>query len=112
MLVRAYRSGEVLNKLHARPRAGMGGWSITCLSRLACLLAQIGPTHSTGFPVTFYNYQDTSLLGTQGNGINNLAVDGLQYTRGPLHFNRNPRNGSPYFNTELFALPPLGSVGN
>ena len=46
------------------------------------------------------------------DGINNLAVDGLQYTRGPLHFNHNPRNGSPYFNTALFALPPLGSVGN
>ena len=39
--------------------------------------------YSTGLPVTFYNYEDTSLLGTQGNGINNLAVDELEYTHGP-----------------------------
>ncbi len=77
------------------------GWSIS------------GITHySTGLPVTFYNYEDTSLLGTQGNGINNLAVDELEYTHGPLDLNHNPRNGNPYFNTGLFSLPPLGSVGN
>jgi hypothetical protein len=77
------------------------GWSISGITRL-----------STGFPVTFYNYQDTSLLGTQGNGINNLAVDELEYTAGPLDLNGNPRNGRPYFNTALYSLPPLGSVGN
>jgi hypothetical protein len=26
--------------------------------------------------------------------------------------NMNPRNGNPYFNTSLFSLPQLGSVGN
>ncbi len=75
------------------------GWSISGITRF-----------STGFPVTFYNYEDTSLLGTQGNGINNLAVDELEYTPGPLDLNHNPRNGNPYFNTSLFSLPPLGSV--
>jgi hypothetical protein len=68
--------------------------------------------YSTGFPVTFYNYEDTSLLGTQGNGINNVAVDELEYQSGPLELNHNPRNGHPYFNTSLFSLPPLGSIGN
>jgi hypothetical protein len=85
-------------------RAGKGwteGWSISGITR-----------YSTGLPVTFYNYEDTSLLGTQGNGINNLAVDELEYTNGPLDLNHNPRNGNPYFNTSLFSLPPLGSVGN
>jgi hypothetical protein len=77
------------------------GWSISGITRYA-----------SGLPVTFYNYADTSLLGTQGNGINNLAVDELQYTSGPLDLNHNPRNGNPYFNTSLFSLPPLGSVGN
>ncbi len=77
------------------------GWSISGITR-----------YSTGFPVTLYNYGDTSLLGTQGNGINNLAVDGLEYAAGPLDLNHNPRNGRPYFNTSLFSLPPLGSVGN
>jgi hypothetical protein len=77
------------------------GWSISGITR-----------YSTGFPVTLYNYEDTSLLGTQGNGINNLAVDGLQYAGSPLDLNHNPRNGNPYFNASLFSLPPLGSVGN
>jgi hypothetical protein len=77
------------------------GWSFSGITR-----------YSTGLPVTFYNYEDTSLLGTQGNGINNLAVDELEYTHGPLELNHNPRNGNPYFNTSLFSLPPLGSVGN
>jgi hypothetical protein len=52
------------------------------------------------------------LLGTQGNGINNLAVDELEYTPGPLALNHDPHNGNPYFNTSLFSLPALGSVGN
>jgi hypothetical protein len=82
-------------------RRWMDGWSISGITRF-----------STGLPVTFYNYADTSLLGTQGNGINNLAVDELEYTAGPLDLNHNPRNGNPYFNTSLFSLPPLGSVGN
>jgi len=77
------------------------GWSVSGINR-----------YSTGFPVTFYNYEDTSLLGTQGNGINNLAVDQLERAPGPLELNPNPRNGKPYFNTALFSLPPLGSVGN
>jgi carboxypeptidase family protein/TonB-dependent receptor-like protein len=78
-----------------------GGWSVSGITR-----------YSTGFPVTFLNYEDTSLLGTQGNGVNNLAVDELEYTPGPLDLNHNPRNRNPYFNTSLFSLPPLGSIGN
>lgn len=77
------------------------GWSVSGITR-----------YSTGLPVTFYNYEDTSLLGTQGNGINNLAVDELEYTHGPLDLNHNPRNGNAFFNTSLFSLPPLGSIGN
>jgi hypothetical protein len=77
------------------------GWSVAGITRFG-----------TGLPVTFYNYEDTSLLGTQGNGINNVAVDQLKYTPGPLHLNHDPRNGSPYFNASLFSLPALGSIGN
>jgi hypothetical protein len=86
--------------LHGHPRL-TGGWSISGITRF-----------STGLPVTFLNYGDTSLLGTQGNGINNLALDELQYTPGPLDLNGNPRKGQPYFNTSLFSLPPLGTIGN
>lgn len=85
---------------HGHPRL-TEGWSISGITRF-----------STGLPVTFLNYTDTSLLGTQGNGINNLAVDELAYAPGPLDLNHNPRNGQPYFNTSLFSLPPLGSIGN
>jgi hypothetical protein len=77
------------------------GWSISGITRF-----------STGLPVTFYNYEDTSLLGTQGNGINNLAVDQLERASGSLDLNQNPRNAQPYFNTSLYSLPPLGSPGN
>ena len=77
------------------------GWSVSGITHL-----------STGFPVTFYNYEDTSLLGTQGNGINNLALDGLEFSGGNLELNHNPRNGESYFNTPLFSLPQLGSLGN
>ncbi len=76
-------------------------WTVSGISRF-----------STGFPVTLYNYADTSLLGTQSNGINNLPVDTPDYTPGALELNHNPRNGQPYFNTALFSLPPLGSIGN
>lgn len=65
-----------------------------------------GITHfSTGLPVTLMNPNDTSLLGTFGNGINNLTVDELDFNGSPLHSNHNPRNGQPYFNTMDFSVP-------
>jgi hypothetical protein len=67
---------------------------------------------STGFPVTLTNFGDTSLWGTQSNGINNLPVDEPSYQGGPLELNHNPRNGKPYFNTALFSVPALGNPGN
>lgn len=66
---------------------------------------------STGLPVTLFNNDDTSLLGTIPNGINNNGVDTPNYTPGPLSVNRNPRNGQPAFNTALFSLPALGQIG-
>ena len=49
---------------------------------------------STGFPVTLYNNNDTSLLGTIPNGINNNGVDTPNVAPGNLEVNTNPRNGS------------------
>ena len=78
------------------------GWSISGITRF-----------STGFPVTLMNPNDTSLIGTFGNGINNLTVDELDYTPGPLNLNHNPRNGNSYFNSSLFSLPADDpTVGN
>jgi hypothetical protein len=77
-----------------------GGFEISGITRF-----------STGFPVTLFNNDDTSLLGTIPNGINNNGVDTPNYTPGPLGLNRNPRSGEPAFNTALFSLPGLGQTG-
>jgi Carboxypeptidase regulatory-like domain len=70
------------------------GWSISGITRF-----------TTGFPVTLMNPNDTSLIGTFGNGINNLTVDALDYTPGRLGMDHNPRHGQNYFNASLFSLP-------
>ena len=77
------------------------GWVLSGITRI-----------STGFPVTFYNKSDNSLLGTQQNGVNAFGADLPQMTPGPLGLNSNPRNGRPYFNTSLFSIQPLGTPGN
>jgi hypothetical protein len=76
------------------------GWQISGIARF-----------STGFPVTLFNNNDTSLLGTIPNGINNNGVDTPNFIPGPLELNTNPRNGRPAFNTTLFTLPGLGQTG-
>ncbi len=75
-------------------------WSLTGVTRF-----------STGFPVTLYNNNDTSLLGTIPNGINNNGVDTPEVAPGRLEVNTNPRNGRPAFNASLFSLPALGQLG-
>jgi hypothetical protein len=76
------------------------GWSLTGITRF-----------STGFPVTLYNNNDTSLLGTIPNGINNNGVDTPNVSSGNMEINTDPRNGRPAFDTSLFSLPALGQMG-
>ena len=76
------------------------GWILSGVSRF-----------STGFPVTFTNASDNSLLGTQPNGVNSYGTDLPDMVRGALDLNHNPRNGLAYFNTSLFSLQPLGTPG-
>jgi hypothetical protein len=76
------------------------GWSLSGITRF-----------STGLPVTLYNNNDTSLLGTIPNGINNDGVDTPSSTGAALRLNTDPRNGAPAFNPEAFALPPMGQLG-
>jgi len=84
-----------------RSRSGWtDGWSLSGTTRF-----------STGFPVTLFNNNDTSLLGTIPNGINNDGVDTPDYTPGNLSVNTDPRNGKPAFNTALFSRPNLGQIG-
>jgi hypothetical protein len=60
---------------------------------------------SSGMPVTLFNNDDTSLIGSMPNGINNNGVDTPDYKPGNLQLNRNPRK-SPYaFNTALLTIP-------
>ena len=61
-------------------------------------------------PVTLVNNNDTSLLGTAPNGINNNGIDEPQLAPGPLKLHHRP--GSEAFNTSLFTLPTLGTLGN
>jgi carboxypeptidase family protein/TonB-dependent receptor-like protein len=77
------------------------GWVISGITRLG-----------TGFPVTFTNASDNSLLGTQPDGVNAYGVDLPDVKPGPLHLNSDPRNGLTYFNTSLFGLQPLGQPGS
>jgi hypothetical protein len=87
-------------RLHEHERL-TGGWQVSGLTRF-----------STGLPVTLINNNDTSLLGTQPNGINNNGVDEPAYTPGNLDLLRHPRGTDSAFNTGLFALPALGTLGN
>ncbi len=67
---------------------------------------------TSGLPVTLLNNNDTSLLGTIPNGINNNGVDTPQWSGDSLHLNTNPRNNQPAFDALQFSLPALGTMGN
>jgi hypothetical protein len=86
--------------LHAKNR-WTEGWAISGITRF-----------SSGLPVTLINYGDNSLLGAEPNGINNYGVDEPDVAAGSLNLNHNPRNGQPYFNTNLFSENALGTPGD
>jgi hypothetical protein len=98
--VASYRYQIPFERISRRFRKLTGGWQISGIARF-----------STGFPVTLFNNNDTSLLGTIPNGINNNGVDTPNLTPGPLELKTNPRSGRPAFNTALFSLPELGQIG-
>jgi hypothetical protein len=81
-------------------RTMTSGWTVFGLTRV-----------TTGFPVTLQNNNDTSLLGTEPNGVNNAGADELEFTPGKLALKGTPRAGAG-FNTALFSLPALGEFGN
>jgi Carboxypeptidase regulatory-like domain len=77
------------------------GWSIACIARF-----------TSGLPVTMLNNNDTSLLGTIPNGINNNGVDTPEWSGASLHLNTNPRGDRPVFDASQLTLPALGTMGN
>jgi hypothetical protein len=71
-----------------------------------------GITHfSSGLPVTLVNLGDNSLLGSEPNGVNNFGVDEPDFSRAPLHLNKNPRNSLQCFSPSLFSQNALGTPG-
>jgi hypothetical protein len=84
--------------LHGRTRL-CEEWQVSGLTRLG-----------TGLPVTLVNNNDTSLLGTAPNGINTNGVDEPEFAPGNLEIRHRP--GASAFNTALFGLPALGTLGN
>ena len=99
-LVATYDWKLPLAKSLRRRNRWADGWSLSGITRFG-----------TGFPVTLFNNNDTSLLGTIPNGINNNGVDTPDVAPGGLRVNTNPRHGQAAFNTALFSLPDLGHVG-
>ena len=77
------------------------GWGLAGIARF-----------TTGLPVTLLNNNDTSLLGTIPNGINNNGVDTPAWSGQPLGLHLNPRGGVPVFNAKQLTLPALGTMGN
>jgi len=77
------------------------GWAVAGVARF-----------TSGLPVTLLNNNDTSLLGTLPNGINNNGVDTPNWSGSSLHLNTNPRSGQFVFDATQFSLPALGSIGN
>ncbi|MGA8729873.1 MAG: TonB-dependent receptor, partial [Terracidiphilus sp.] len=97
----SYMAPLPLEKVLPGPRALTQGWTLSGITRL-----------TTGMPVTLFNNDDTSLIGSMPNGINNDGVDTPNYLGGNLHLNLNPGNGHPAFDTSHFAMPALGQIGN
>jgi hypothetical protein len=78
-----------------------GGWGVAGIARF-----------TTGLPVTLLNNNDTSLLGTTPNGINDNGVDTPEWSGNSLHINTNPRDGAGVFDASQLSLPALGTLGN
>jgi hypothetical protein len=81
--------------------AATRGWAVAGIARF-----------TSGLPVTLVNNNDTSLLGTIPNGINNNGVDTPQWTGSSLGLKTNPRGNTAMFDATQFSLPALGTMGN
>ncbi len=77
------------------------GWGLAGITRF-----------TSGLPVTLMNNNDTSLLGTIPNGINNNGVDTPAWSGKSLSLHTNPRGGVAVFDASQLTLPALGTMGN
>jgi hypothetical protein len=67
---------------------------------------------TSGLPVTLFNNNDTSLLGTIPNGINNNGVDTPEWSGTSLSPNTNPRDGRAIVDASQLTLPALGAAAS
>jgi hypothetical protein len=81
--------------------AASQGWAVAGIARF-----------TSGLPVTLLNNNDTSLLGTIPNGINNNGVDTPNWSGQSLKLNLNPRGDRPVFDATQLTLPALGTIGS
>jgi hypothetical protein len=77
------------------------GWAVAGIARF-----------TSGLPVTLFNNNDTSLLGTIPNGINNSGVDTPAWSGKSLSIHTDPRRGAAVFDASQLTLPALGTMGN
>jgi hypothetical protein len=98
--VASYRYDVPFDKLFHHSSKLTEGWAVSGITRF-----------STGLPVTLINPNDTALIGSYNNGVNGVGFADLDAGSGVLQLNPNPRNGKPYFNTNIFSLPTIGSPG-
>jgi hypothetical protein len=76
------------------------GWKVSGITRF-----------TTGLPVTLYEYDDNSLLGSCSTGPNGNCSNLPDHTPGKILENTNPRDGGTYFNTSLFSPEHIGQQG-
>jgi hypothetical protein len=76
------------------------GWAVAGIARF-----------TSGLPVTLLNNNDTSLLGTIPNGINNNGVDTPDWNGESLALHTDPRGGTAVFDASQLTLPALGKMG-
>ena len=100
-LVTSFQYAFPAPKSGGMPHAVAAGWAVSGIARF-----------TSGLPVTLLNNNDTSLLGTIPNGINNNGVDTPAWSGKSLLLHTNPRGNQPVFDATQLTLPALGTMGN
>ncbi len=77
------------------------GWKLSGISEF-----------TTGLPITMYEMDDQSLLGSTNNSGYFGSPDLPTFTPGKIYDDKNPRHGNAYFKVNLFSPEPLGKIGN
>lgn len=102
-LVFSYAYELPFDRLFGKENRATRGWRLSGVAHFA-----------TGLPVLINEFDDQSLLGSTRNSPTGGVPDTPNYTAGDIFgggADRNPRDGKPYFNVNLFTQEPLGQLG-